>query len=105
MLPGMRGFLVAFVFLLGCKQDAKKPVDTGPACPEVVDHMLVVMKQGLTGHDGVQLGNRQQMIDQCEQRKMSADERTCLRAAKTLAELASCRKPAAGSGSAAGSAG
>ena len=100
MLRVMRGLLVAFVLLTGCKQDAKKAPDPGPACPEVVDHMLEIMKQGLTGHDGMQLGNRQQMIDQCETRKMTAEERKCLRAAKTLGDLASCRKPAAGSGSA-----
>lgn len=70
---------------------AKKSEPPPPACPEVVDHMLVIMKQGLTGHDSVNLGNRQQMIDQCEARKLSATERRCMLGAKDLTALASCR--------------
>ena len=85
----MRALLVSALFAVGCSKSAKP--DVGPACPDVVDHMLVVMKQGLTGHDTVALGNREQMIAQCEQRKMTAAERHCLADAKTLADLSTCR--------------
>jgi hypothetical protein len=78
--------LLAALSVTACK----KP-DNGPACPAVVDHMLDVMKAGLTGHDSLALGNRDQMIQQCEQRKMTPTERRCLANAKTLADLASCR--------------
>jgi len=66
--------------------------------------MLEVMNQGLTGHESLALGNREQMIAQCEQRKMSDTERRCLAASKSLEDLASCRPKravpaAAGSGS------
>jgi hypothetical protein len=70
---------------------SKKAEDKGPACPEVVDHMVVVMRAGLKGHESVNLGDRTQMIEQCEKRKMSAAERRCMATAKDLAALASCR--------------
>jgi hypothetical protein len=84
----VRALALAMVIALGgC---ANKNADPGPACPAVVDHMLAVMKQGLTGHDAVDLGNRKQMIEQCEARDMSAAERRCLVAAKDLSALAAC---------------
>ena len=94
----MRALLLATSLLA---VTACKKANDGPACPAVVDHMLEVMKAGLTGHDSLALGNRDQMIQQCEQRKMSATERRCLANAKTLGDLASCRpnKAPAGSGS------
>jgi len=81
-------FLLVLPFASGC---SKKKVDNGPACPEVVDHMVEVMKAGLKGHDSVNLGDRNQMIKQCEDRKMSAEMRRCMATAKDLAQLASCR--------------
>lgn len=84
----MRALLIALVLATGC---AKKKADPGPSCAQVVDHMMVVMKQGMAGHDSVELANRQQMIDQCEQRKLSAKERRCMAEAKDLSALASCR--------------
>jgi hypothetical protein len=85
--PFRKVVLAVGITVAGCA--TKKP-DPGPACPEVVDHMLAVMKQGLTGHDAVDLGNRKQMIEQCEARDMSAAERKCLAAAKDLTALATC---------------
>lgn len=88
--------LLCFVLVLAACSSKTKP-DPGPTCDKVVDNMLIVMKQGLTGHDSVQLGNRDQMIAQCEQRNMTADERRCLATATDLAGLAACRpaKPGA----------
>jgi hypothetical protein len=87
--------LVTVASLAACSK--KDKLDAGPACPKVVDNMLVVMKKGYPGHDAVELANRDQMITQCEQRKMSAKERTCLAEAKDLNDLATCRstKPGA----------
>jgi hypothetical protein len=78
---------LALVLTLGCSKKA----DNGPACPEVVDHMVEVMKAGLKGHESVNLGDRGQMITQCEQRKMSPDVRRCMATAKDIKALASCR--------------
>src|SRR5262245_40139795 len=83
----MRVLLVALA-IAGC---SKKAADNGPPCPVVVDHMVVVIKEGIKGHESVNLGDRQQMITQCENRKMSAAERRCMATAKDLAQLASCR--------------
>jgi hypothetical protein len=84
----MRALLFVLVVpLAGCS----KKTDNGPACPEVVDHMVIVMKEGLKGHESVNLGDRGQMITQCEQRKMSPSVRRCLATAKNLEALASCR--------------
>lgn len=80
-------FVLVLPFAAGCSKKA----DNGPACPEVVDHMVIVMKEGLKGHESVNLGDRQQMITQCEQRKMSPSVRRCLATAKDLAALSSCR--------------
>jgi hypothetical protein len=84
--------LLAVGLTLGC---SKKKADDGPACPEVVDHMVIVMKAGLKGHESVNLGDRSQMITQCEQRKMPPSVRRCLATAKDLVALSSCR-PATG---------
>lgn len=81
----MKRLLVALA-LVGCK------ADPGPACPQIVDHMLEVTKQQLTGHGNLELGNRKQMIDICEGRKLDATQRRCIMAAKTLAALAECQK-------------
>lgn len=94
----MRATLLALLLLTGCSKSKSAAPDPGPGCPEVVENMLVVMKQIVTGHGDVELGNRQQMIDQCEARKYSATERKCMVAAKTLDDLASCKPPATGSG-------
>jgi len=68
-----------------CKQDK------GPPCPQIVDHMLEVTKQQLPGHDDQMLGDRKQMIAECEKRNLSPAMRKCLMAAKTLAALGECR--------------
>jgi hypothetical protein len=88
----MRALLVTALLVVGCSKS--NHADVGPACGDVVDHMLAVMKAGLTGHDTVALGNRDQMIAQCEQRKMSATERRCLLNAKAIADLAACHPKA-----------
>jgi hypothetical protein len=89
----MRALL--FVLVLPLVAGCSKKADNGPACPAVVDHMVDVMKAGLKGHESVNLGDRGQMITQCEQRKMSPSIRRCMLAAQNLEALASCR-PATG---------
>jgi small lipoprotein (TIGR04454 family) len=87
---------VVLALAFGCQK-----TDSGPSCDAVIDHVLAITKAGLTGHDGMQLGNRKQMIDGCVQRKLPAATRTCLLAAKDLAGLAGCKAgaPAAAGGS------
>src|SRR5690349_1197009 len=65
--------------------------DSGPSCTQVTDHMLEVTKQEIAGHGDELLGQRRQMIEQCETRKMTADQRRCLVAAKDMAGFAACR--------------
>lgn len=66
-------------------------VDEGPTCTQVTDHMLDVTKQQLVGHGDMELGQRGAMIAQCEQRKMSGEQRRCLMAAKDIPGIAACR--------------
>ena len=87
--------LMFLAALVGCGSK-----DDGPSCDKVVDNMLVITKQAMpAGHDGMDAGNsRKAMIDQCVARKMSADERRCLAAAKDVTGMAACtpsRAPAA----------
>lgn len=79
--------LVLALALLGCNKG-----DTGPQCPQVVDHMLEVTKQQLTGHGNLELGNRTQMIKVCEDRKLTAAQKQCIMSAKTLPALGDCQK-------------
>lgn len=81
--PRMR-FVVALLVVAGCKSDA-------PSCAQVTDHLLVVTKQQVVGHDTEELANRDVMIAQCEARELSADTRRCLLAARTLTEIAACK--------------
>ena len=74
------------VLVVGCKDDP------GPPCDKVVDHMAEVMKQGMTGHDELQVGNRKTGIAFCEQKKFSKEARQCLLAAKDVAGIAACQK-------------
>lgn len=83
----LRGALLV-VILVGCGGNK----DSGPSCEKVVDHMLEVTKQQLMGHDGANFTQqRKAMVKQCEERKMSAEIRTCLVAAKSISDIAKCR--------------
>lgn len=75
---------------------AKAKPAPDPTCDQVVDNMLAVTKQQLTGHGDLELGNRKVMIAQCEQRALTAAQRRCLATAKDLAAIAGCTpaKPA-----------
>jgi hypothetical protein len=79
--------LVFALALLGCNKG-----DSGPTCAQVTDHMLEVTKQQLTGHGNLELGNRKQMIDVCEQRHLTAEQKRCIMSAKTLPALGDCQK-------------
>jgi hypothetical protein len=83
--------LALLVGLLAACGSSKKQ-DDGPPCDKVVDHMLELTKQMLPGHGDQPMGDRKAMIDQCVQRKMPASMRSCLLAAKSLDELAQCRR-------------
>lgn len=67
-----------------------KKADDGPACGAVVDNMMAVTKQQMTGHGELEVQNRTVMIEQCEKRTLTAAQRTCLVAAKDLAAIAAC---------------
>jgi hypothetical protein len=74
------------LLIAGCS----KP-DPGPSCTVIADHMLEVTKQELVGHGDEIMGQRKSMVEGCEARKWSADQRRCLMAAKDLAGFAACR--------------
>lgn len=113
----MRWILFAMVMVVtGVATGCGSKSDPGPTCAQITDHMLEVTKQELVGHGDELLGQRKQLIEQCEARKMNADQRRCLLAAKDMAGFATCRagkdpapapdekprrpRPPAGSGSA-----
>jgi hypothetical protein len=53
--------------------------------------MLEVTKQ-MAGHEGMQMGDRKQMIGLCEKKNYTADEKRCLLAAKDVSAIAVCRQ-------------
>ena len=79
--------LVLIVVLLGA---CSKKSDDGPACGAVVDNMMAVTKQQMTGHGELEVQNRTVMVEQCEKRNLTAAQRTCLVAAKDLPAIAAC---------------
>jgi hypothetical protein len=83
----MRWIVVAALVLGACAKS-----DDAPPCAAVVDNMIAVTKQQMSSHGGMELQNRKAMIDQCEQRKMPAEQRRCLAAAKDLTGIAGCTK-------------
>ena len=83
----MRWIAASLLFATSCKSDP------GPACPQVVDHMLEITKQQYGGHGGLELANRKQMIAECERRGYPRAMRVCLTGAKTLEDLGTCQKP------------
>jgi hypothetical protein len=86
-----RWIVAALLVVAACHKDP------GPPCPQVVDHMLDVMKTGLAGHGSLQLGNRKLMIEHCEKAGFTAAARSCIVAAKDMNGLAQCKdlEPAA----------
>jgi hypothetical protein len=88
----MTRLVLIAVLLVAC---SKKKEPAGPSCDQVTDHVLALTKQAVPGHDTVQMGNRKQMIEQCEQRKFPAEMRSCLVASKSLEDLSKCRKASA----------
>ena len=64
--------------------------DKGPSCEQVTDHLLGIMKSAMAGHEGMNMGNRRQMIDSCEKRDPSKAVRECLMAAKDMTTMANC---------------
>lgn len=82
--------LGVIVLLVASLTACSKTSESGPSCDKVVDNMLAVTKTQLTGHGDMELGNRKVMIEQCEARKMPAEQRTCLVTAKDLAAIAAC---------------
>jgi hypothetical protein len=81
----LAALVVSMVVAGACKNK-----DDGPSCAQVVDHMLDVLKQGLTGHGTIEVSDRQQRIQYCEQHQLSVDARRCLFAAKDLATFGDC---------------
>jgi len=79
-------FALLSLAVVGC---SKKSAD-GPACGAVVDNMMAVTKQQMTGHGELEVQNRTVMVEQCEKRKLTAAQRTCLVAAKDLPAIAAC---------------
>jgi len=97
---------IALVFLL-CAACSKKAAEKVPTCAEVTANMLKIMQTKYPGHgDMGAMGNREQLIQQCEARKIPATEKRCIVAAKTEDDLGQCRRASLPKeqGSAAGSA-
>lgn len=85
----MRTTLFALVVLASaCSKKPGGP--SAPTCSQVTDHVLEIMKGGLTNHGGLEMGNHKQLVDQCEARKLSPAQRTCMVAAKDVTSLAAC---------------
>ncbi len=88
----MRIVLAALLVLSAC---SKKAADV-PSCEKVVDNMLAVTKTAMPGHGDMEMGNKKQMMAECEKRNLTDDQKRCLVAAKDLNGLAACSpKPAA----------
>lgn len=83
--------LALAVFSAAC--GSKKQANDGPTCAQVTDRMVEIMKSGPTGHGSVELGNRDQMIETCERKKLSPAQRTCMVNAKDVVTLANCSAP------------
>lgn len=89
----MRYALVAVLFVAAC--GGKKAADV-PSCEKVVDNMLAVTKQAMPGHGDMELGNKKQMVAECEKRGLTDEQKKCMATAKDLNGLAACSpKPAA----------
>jgi hypothetical protein len=82
--------VVAALLLAACGKGNK--ADSGPPCDKVVDHMMGLTKQMMPGHDPESLGDRKQLIADCEQRKMPPAVRKCLVESKSFNDLAVCRR-------------
>jgi hypothetical protein len=82
--------LLAASLLLFAGACSKSTSDKGPPCATVVDNMMAVTKQAMSGHGDLELQNRKVMIDQCEKRSLTAAQKTCLATAKDLAGIAAC---------------
>jgi hypothetical protein len=87
----MRALLVAL--LVAPLSVACSKQEPPPDCPRVVDHMLAVMKAGLTGHGDMEVASKSALIAQCESKKMTIEQRRCLLRAKDLTALANCNTP------------
>ena len=81
----MRSLLLLAVLLVACKKDPPPP-----SCEQISDHMLDVTKQAMPGHDPSYLGDRKAMIEQCEKRNLTREQRNCLMKATTLPALGEC---------------
>ncbi len=77
--------LLAALTLMACSKKSE-----GPSCGAVVDNMMAVTKQQMTGHGELEVQNRSAMIEQCEKRSLTPAQRTCLAGAKDLAAIAGC---------------
>lgn len=81
--------LAIVMLLVACSKSEEK----APTCAEVTDHMLKVVQIAYPGHgDMGARGNRDAEIQKCEARKMSATERRCILAAKTMEAIGECRR-------------
>lgn len=80
----MTKWFAALALVGACQKSAA--VDDGPNCKDVTAHIADIMRQGkpemgkIFGAD----------VANCEQRKLPKEKRTCLMAAKTVAQIASC---------------
>jgi hypothetical protein len=89
----MRYAVCALLFVAAC--GGKKAADA-PSCEKVVDAMLNVTKQAMPNHGDMEMGNKKQMVAECERRNLSDDQKRCIVGAKDLTALATCTpKPAA----------
>ena len=89
----MRYALAALLVVAAC--GGKKAADA-PSCEKGVDSMLALTKQAMPGHGDMEMGNKKQMVAECEKRGLSDDQKRCIVAAKDLNGLAACTpKPTA----------
>jgi hypothetical protein len=87
-----RSLSIALLVVIGFAAGGCSKADRGPTCEQVTDHLLELMKAP-AGHEGMNLGNRKQMLESCEKKDPSKETRLCLMAAKDMTAMANCAPP------------
>ncbi len=90
-------FVLATLLVLSACSSKKQAAPEAPPCDKVVGAMLDLTKQAMPGHGDMEMGNKKQMVAECEKRNLTAEQKRCIVAAKDLNALATCtaKPPAA----------
>ena len=64
--------------------------DPGPTCEQLTDHLLGVMNGSVPAHGGMEMANKQLMVQRCDEKHYDAKTRTCMLAATTMVAAGAC---------------